>query len=85
VLLHGASRTWACPEVCGRGRGRRLPAVVDLPTPPFPEATAMMCFTPSGLRRWGAPEGAPPLPAAECEGAAANPLRAALGAPPGCP
>lgn len=23
------------------------PAVVDLPTPPFPEATAIICFTPS--------------------------------------
>src|SRR4029450_6141349 len=28
----------------------RLTAVVDLPTPPLPDATAMMAFTPSGAR-----------------------------------
>ena len=27
--------------------GGRAPAVVDLPTPPLPDATATMCFTPS--------------------------------------
>ena len=29
----------------------RLTAVVDLPTPPLPEATAMMCFTPGTSMR----------------------------------
>src|SRR6185312_166349 len=39
----------------------RLQAIVDLPTPPLPEATAMMCFTPGSgslgrpCRRGGAP------------------------------
>ena len=29
----------------------RFTAVVDLPTPPLPEATAMMCFTPGTSMR----------------------------------
>src|SRR6185369_17757925 len=32
----------------------RLTAVVDLPTPPLPEATAMMCLTPGTSMRLGA-------------------------------
>lgn len=27
--------------------GNAVPAVVDLPTPPFPEATTMTCWTPA--------------------------------------
>src|SRR5579859_3069570 len=32
----------------------RFTAVVDLPTPPLPEAMAMMCFTPGTSMRLGA-------------------------------
>lgn len=37
----------------------RIPAVVDLPTPPLPEATAMMSCTPSSLRLWAVPTAFP--------------------------
>lgn len=32
-----------------------VPAVVDLPTPPLPEATAMICFIPGNGRFCGSP------------------------------
>src|SRR3954462_6196364 len=36
----------------------RFTAVVDLPTPPLPEATAMIAFTPGTSGPWGAALGA---------------------------
>ncbi len=50
----------------------RLTAVVDLPTPPLPDATAIRCFTP------GMACGARPEPEAICGGGA---LRAAAPSP----
>src|SRR5438309_3009001 len=52
--MSASSRPTRAPEVCSDAA--RLTATVDLPTPPLPDATAMMCFTP-GI----APVRAPPL------------------------
>src|SRR4051794_36941533 len=41
---------------CARSARARLQAVVDLPTPPLPEATAMTCVTPGMI--WARGEGA---------------------------
>jgi hypothetical protein len=57
----------------------RLTAVVDLPTPPLPDATAMMASTPSGARaERGCAAGRPRAPGAGA--AAAGPLPAARSA-----
>ena len=42
--MSASSRPVATP--CAASPRARLTAVVDLPTPPLPEATAMMCLTP---------------------------------------
>src|SRR5947209_4824558 len=52
--MSASSTPTLAPESCSDAA--RLTAMVDLPTPPFPDATATMCFTP-GI----APVRAPPL------------------------
>src|SRR5713101_7473003 len=59
-------------------RSARLTAVVDLPTPPLPDATAMMALTPSGA--WAERGCAPARPRAGGAAAAAGPRPAARSA-----
>src|SRR5713226_7719486 len=56
----------------------KLTAVVDLPTPPLPDATAMMALTPSGA--WAERGCAPARPRAGGAAAAAGPRPAARSA-----
>lgn len=48
ILLYQLRNPTAHPGICIlMVQCCESPAVVDLPTPPFPEETATMCFTPS--------------------------------------
>src|SRR5918994_2973900 len=55
---------------CARSARARLQGVVDLPTPPLPEATAITCFTPGMIcaRAVGAWAGRPGVGAGEVAG-----------------